>query len=230
MRKGQLYIIATPIGNLEDISFRALKILSQADIILAEDTRTTKKLLNKYEIKTRLESFNQHSSVNQQKRIISNLQSGQIIALVSEAGTPGVSDPGSKLVEEIRKADSDILITPIPGACALTTLISIAGIGTDKFTFLGFLPHKKGRNKALGVVKESLISVALYESKHRFLKLLQELHDINLGNRSIVVGRELTKLYETIYTDSVDNLLQYFQDNPQEVKGEFTIIIKKGRL
>jgi 16S rRNA (cytidine1402-2'-O)-methyltransferase len=224
----KIFIIATPIGNLSDITFRAVESLKKVEAVFSENPRTTKNLLNHYDIKNNLYTYNQHSSDKVVDKIFSFLKEGKDIALVSEAGTPGISDPGSKIVSQIRESDLEAEIVPIPGPSALSTLLSVSGLGNDRFLFLGFLPNRKGRQKILNKIIDSSYSVVLYESKHRFIKLLNELIDRKLNDRELIVGRELTKINESIYVDTVENLLNYFQKNIIKQKGEFTVIIKKS--
>jgi 16S rRNA (cytidine1402-2'-O)-methyltransferase len=224
---GSLYIVATPIGNLEDISFRAIKVLNEVDLILAENTYTAKKLLITYNIKTDIWQYNQKSSEKQFLNISNQLKAGKSLALISEAGTPGISDPGSMLVSRILEDSPNIKIIPIPGASAITAIVAVAGLKMDRFCFLGFLPHRKGRQKMIKEIKDNQYSVVLYESKYRLLKLLDELSEHDLGDRDLVMGRELTKIYEHIYRGKAQELKEYFLKNELEQKGEFVIIIKK---
>ena len=216
---GKLYIVATPIGNLEDITLRALRILKEVDLILCEDTRVTINLLNHYEIKTPTLSYHQHSGIVKSGKILEALSQGKQVALVTDAGTPGVSDPGGKLVAEALLENHEI--ESVPGASALTATISVSGIPMDKFTFLGFLPHKKGRQTLLKKIVESEYPVVLYESVHRIEKLLNELP----SEDQIVLVRELTKKFETVYRGSVTEVLQMLQAD--KVKGEFVVIVDK---
>ena len=216
---GKLYIVATPIGNLEDITLRALRILKEVDLILCEDTRVTINLLNHYEIKTPTLSYHQHSGIVKSEKILEALSQGKQVALVTDAGTPGVSDPGGKLVAEALLENHEI--EAIPGASALTATISVSGIPMDKFTFLGFLPHKKGRQTLLKKIVESEYPVVLYESVHRIEKLLNELP----SEDQIVLARELTKKFETVYRGTVTEVLQMLQAD--KVKGEFVVIVDK---
>lgn len=222
MNKGILYIVATPIGNLEDITLRAIKILKEANIVACEDTRTTKKLLNHFGIQTPIISFHQHSRPGKIHHLINKLKSGQNIALVTEAGTPGISDPGNILVAEAVK--NNIKVAPIPGPSALGALISAAGIDTQKFIFLSFPPHKKGREKFFKEIVKSKYPIVYYESPHRLIKNLELLISLN-RNKKIIVGRELTKLFEEIVRGSAEEILEYFKKQPEKIKGEFTIII-----
>ncbi|MCK5211826.1 16S rRNA (cytidine(1402)-2'-O)-methyltransferase [Candidatus Parcubacteria bacterium] len=175
-----LYIVATPIGNLEDISMRALRILGEVDFILCEDTRVTAKLLSHYSVKTPTISYHQHSSEKKQTRILNLLKDGKSLALVSDAGTPGISDPGGKLVQAvIEKFDTSVRVESVPGPSAVTAALSISGIPTDKYVFMGFPPHKKGRQTFIQRIADSIYPVVVYESKHRIIKFLEELQTLN---------------------------------------------------
>jgi len=222
MNKGELYIIATPIGNLKDITLRALEILKKVDLIACEDTRVTKKLLNHYDIKTSLISYHQHSKTTRVDYLIDKLKKEQNIALVTDAGTPGISDPGGKLVEEAVK--NDIEVIPIPGASALAALVSVAGINLQNFIFLGFPPHKKGRETFFKEVKKSNLPVIFFESRYRIPKALK-----TLENSQVIIGRELTKMHEEIIRGSAEEVLEYFENNPEKVKGEFAVIIESTK-
>jgi 16S rRNA (cytidine1402-2'-O)-methyltransferase len=219
-----LYVVATPIGNLEDMTMRALRILSEVDFILCEDTRHTLQLLNHFNIKKSLISYHQHSQVQKIEAIITLLREGKNLALVSDAGTPAISDPGGVLVQAIIDQMGDaVRIEPIPGVSALTALASVAGLPTDKFIFLGFLPHKKGRQTLFNQIKESEQTVILYESPHRIIKTLESLAGILEETRQIVVGRELTKKFETIYRGSATKVLGQLQKD--KVLGEFVVVV-----
>lgn len=220
--KGNFYVVATPIGNLEDITLRALETLKNSDLIACEDTRVTKKLLDRYEIKKPLLSYHQHSQLGKTDVIKNKLEEGLNIALVTDAGTPGISDPGNKLVEELIK--EDIKIIPIPGPSALAALISVSGIDMQKFSFLGFPPHKKGRETFFKEVIESKYPAAYYESPHRFLKNLELLQKLGC-QKKIIIGREITKIFEEILRGNVEEILLYFKENPGKVKGEFAVIV-----
>jgi 16S rRNA (cytidine1402-2'-O)-methyltransferase len=220
-----LYIVATPIGNLEDISLRALRILKEVDLILCEDTRITKKLLDRYQIKKPLLSYHQHSKLQKIDYIISLLKEGKNLALVSDSGTPGVSDPGNKLVNEVVKWLSDrVKIVPIPGPSALTCAASISGFPMDRFLFLGFLPKKKKRKEILKEILESKYPVIFYESPYRIIKTLKELGSMN-KELEIVVARELTKKFETIYRGKIEEVIKKIEIGP--MKGEFVIVVGK---
>ena len=221
-----LFIIATPIGNLEDISLRALRILKEVDIILCEDTRVTRKLLLRYNIKTPVSSYHQHSQLKKINYIAGLLEEGKDLALVSDSGTPGISDPGNKLIAFLVKEDIDLTIIPIPGCSALVSASSISGFPMDKFTFLGFPPHKKKRNKFFEELLKIKHPVVFYESPHRIIKTLNEINDksqeINLDPQ-VVVCRELTKKFETIYRGTIDEVIKKIKND--KIKGEFTVII-----
>lgn len=226
-----LYIIATPIGNLEDLSLRVLRILKEVDLILCEDTRVTKKLLAHYQIKTPTLSYHQHSKLHRVDLIAEKLKQGQNLALVTDAGTPGIADPGGKLISQIvEKLGESVKIIPLPGPTALTAALSVAGVKADRFLFLGFPPHKKGRQKFLQEILESEYTVVVYESKHRLIKFLEELKKIFNSKsqiQNIIICRELTKLYETIYRGGLDNIIERIKNNKDAQKGEFVIVIGK---
>jgi 16S rRNA (cytidine1402-2'-O)-methyltransferase len=218
-----LYIVATPIGNLEDITFRALKALNAVDFILCEDTRVTKNLLSHYKINKPLISFHQHSDVRKMREVRDLLADGKILAYVSDAGTPGISDPGGMLVEYIAKESPDIKIIPIPGASAVISALSVSGFPTDKFYFFGFPPHKKGRQKYWQKVAEAEETVVFYESKHRILKSLEELSQA-LPEAQVFVCRELTKMFETCYRGSIAEVLATLQKTAP--RGEYVVAVR----
>jgi 16S rRNA (cytidine1402-2'-O)-methyltransferase len=226
-----LFIVATPIGNLEDITLRALRVLREADFILCEDTRVTRKLLEKYEIKTPAISYHQHSAAPKVDKIIELLQQGKNLALVTDAGTPGISDPGNELISKIVQTRqclvSTVQIIPVPGPSAVTTALSIAGLPTDKFLFLGFLPHKKGRQTMVKKIIAADTTVVVYESCHRIVKFLQELTDNGGADLKLVVCRELTKLFETTYRGTPAEILQTLQQDKNNLKGEFVVVISQ---
>ncbi len=227
MTAGKLSLVGTPIGNLADLSYRAKETLEQADYVLAEDTRVAQKLFQHYQIKTKLSSFHQHSNDNKSKQILADLQSGKHIALVTDAGMPTISDPGAQLVAQIRASEAEIVLEVIPGPSALTTALALAGPGFDQFIFLGFLPHKKGRETLIKKIINSDLAIVLYESKHRLVKLLESLNRTSedLGkDKYIVVLRELTKLYESHYYGKLSQVYNLLKD--QELKGEFVVLIR----
>ncbi|MCH8244406.1 16S rRNA (cytidine(1402)-2'-O)-methyltransferase [Patescibacteria group bacterium] len=223
---GTLYIVATPIGNLKDITLRALETLQEVDFVLAEDTRVTKKLLSHYNIQTPLISYHQHSKESVLEKVFQLLLEQKNLALVTDAGTPGISDPGNELIAFLLKKNLKISVVPIPGPSALTALASIAGISTDKFLFLGYPPHKKGRKKFFEEVAQSKHPVLFYESPHRIMKSLKELEVLD-PNLSLIVGRELTKKFETIYRGSSKDIQKKLEENP--IKGEFVLLVHLDR-
>ena len=228
---GKLSIVATPIGNLEDITFRALRTLKECDVIYAEDTRVISKLLSKYGFRKPVFRLDAVTEIKKAGEILARLEAGEHVAYVSDAGTPGISDPGQRLVADVRsliascEEGREIKIEAIPGPSALTAALSIAGLDIAEFIFLGFLPHKKGRQTALKKIIESEIPVVLYESPHRILKLLKEL--LPLGEqRRVVIARELTKMHEQVVRGTVAEIIAYFATNPDKVRGEFVVIIE----
>jgi len=224
--QGTLSVVATPIGNLGDITLRALETLRQADAIACEDTRVTAKLLARYEISKPLLIFHARSGPRAATKIFEMLAEGKRIALVTDAGTPGISDPGSELVHEARERLGDsIKIEAIPGASALTAALSIAGLATAEFTFLGFLPHKKGRQTLFKEIGESTRAMVFYESPHRIEKALDSLIEVLSDERKIVICREITKLYESIVEGTAAECRAHFAAFPGEVRGEFVVIV-----
>lgn len=224
---GTLYIVATPIGNLEDITFRAVRILKEVDLILCEDTRTTSKLLSRYEIKNKISSYHAHSTKGKENAIIRLLAEGKNIALVSDAGTPCISDPGILLIKEIYKEfKNNTKVVPIPGASALITALSACGISVSKFTFLGYLPQKKGREALFKEMRESPKPIVFYESPHRIIKTLESLQKYCV-NRNIVICRELTKIYEEFITGTPSQLINILNNDKNKQKGEFVVVVDK---
>jgi len=226
-----LYIIGTPIGNLEDISNRALRILREVDLILCEDTRRTKKLLLSFEIKTPTESYHHHSKLKKKKAILDLLEQGKDLALVSDAGMPGIADPGGKLIDFLYKQLPDLQVSPIPGCSAITALASVSGFPMNSFLFLGYPPKKNKRKKFFKGVADSEYPVIFFEAPYRILKTLNELQ-VEAGHREVVVGRELTKKFERVYRGTLDQIIQKLQDEQDEqgdsrLKGEFTVILNK---
>jgi|SRR3989338_3113623 len=240
----KFYVAATPIGNLKDISFRVLEVLKEADLILCEDTRTTKRLLERYKISKPCLSYHQHSRLNKINYILDQLNQGRNLILVSDAGTPGISDPGSRLIKQIvEKLGGQVQIIPLPGPSALTTALSISGFSVDKFIFLGFPPSKKKRNKFFEEAVHSKYTVIFYESPHRILKTLQELSVIaseakqsrgkqfstgllrfaRNDDRRIVLCRELTKKFETVYRGDIKEIISQLQKD--KIRGEFVVVV-----
>lgn len=217
---GKLYIVATPIGNLEDITLRALRILKEVDLIAAEDTRQTLKLLNHFEITKPLISYHRHNEEIKSNVLIDKLKNAENIALVSDAGTPGICDPGEEIIK--RAIEEKIDVIPIPGACAMINALVASGIDTAEFNFLGFLPlNKKLRKDKLEEIKKSNKTVIIYEAPHKMKSTLEDLQEI-LGNRRIVLARELTKIHEEFIRKNIDELLNEIND----LKGEMILVIE----
>lgn len=217
-----LFVVATPIGNLGDMTHRALQVLSSVSVIAAEDTRVTRKLLQHYDIHNSVISYHAQSTDSARDSIINRLESGEDIALVTDAGTPGISDPGTELVAHARAAG--IAVVAVPGASALTAALSIAGIPTNEFIFLGFLPHKKGRQTLFAEIAESKRTIVFYESPHRIMKTLASLSEV-LDTQKVSVFRELTKMYEEVVQGSAAEILSYFEENTEHVRGEFVVAV-----
>lgn len=221
---GTLYIVATPIGNLEDITIRAISTLKEVDIIACEDSRITKRLLKKYNITTPTTSYHQHSSDKKNIYLLNYLKSDKNIALVTDAGTPGIQDPGNQFVELARNEGFEVIT--IPGPSAVTAALSIAGISTDNFYFAGFIPKKKGRQTWFKNAQNIDIPIVLYESPYRIIKTLKDINEY-LGNRKVFVARELTKKFEETKTDLTTELIKYYTQH--KPKGEFVLIILPKR-
>ncbi len=226
-----LYIIATPIGNLEDITLRALRILKEVDLVLCEDTRETRKLLNHYEIKTMTQSYHAQSKLSKIDSIIAMLAGGRNIALVSDAGTPAISDPGSLLVKRVREELPEMPILSVPGPSALTSAFSTSGIVGGEFTFLGFLPHKKGRETLFKEIGNPPAGgdrpYIFYESPHRLMKTLESLVKF-APNRRVQVAKEITKIFEQYVIGTPAEVLEYFTKNSDKVRGEFVVLVYNG--
>lgn len=235
---GKLFIVATPIGNLGDITLRALHILEEVDLILCEDTRVTKKLLNHYNVKTPVQSHHQHSKLKKVNYILKLLREGKNLALVSDSGTPGISDPGNKLISYLVAQLPSLDIVSIPGSSAVTAAASISGFPMDKFLFFGFPPHKKRRRKFFKEVVESKHPVIFYESPHRIIKSLNELKfaidsridgqttpslSQKINEMQVVVCRELTKKFETVYRGSIEKVIRQLEK--EKIKGEFVVMV-----
>jgi 16S rRNA (cytidine1402-2'-O)-methyltransferase len=222
--RGTLYVVATPIGNLEDISARALRVLKEVDLIACEDTRRTRALLAHFDIHTPTLSYYEHNKLTRGPQILRRLTEGSSVALVTDAGTPGISDPGFLLVREARAAG--IAVTPIPGPAAVTTALSAAGVPADRFVFDGFLPVKPGRRvHRLEALRELDTTIVLYESPHRILAALDAIQTV-FGERPIVLARELTKKFEEIVTAPAAGHLARLRAG--EIRGEFTVVIPKA--
>ena len=219
---GKLYIVATPIGNLGDITLRALETLKSVDFVLCEDTRVTQKILNHYEISTKTISYHQHSNDKKVDLIISLLDEGKNLALVTDAGTPGISDPGTVLISQAIEAGTKVV--PVPGASAVITALSASGLRTDEFVYLGFLPRKKGRKTMLESLAKEKRTIVFYESPYRVVKTLEELKIVLGEDRNIVIARELTKMFEEIIRGEIKDVI--LKLTPQNTRGEFVIIIE----
>ncbi|MGM0579472.1 MAG: 16S rRNA (cytidine(1402)-2'-O)-methyltransferase [Bacteroidota bacterium] len=217
----QLYLVPTPIGNLEDMTYRAVNILNSVDVILAEDTRTSGKLLKHYNIKKPLQSFHIHNEHKKVEQVIEDLKAGKIMALISDAGTPGISDPGFLLAREALK--NDIKLESLPGATALIPALIKSGFPNDRFIFEGFLPHKKGRKTRIENLKDEDRTIIFYESPHRLLKTLKQLAEAMGKDRMASVSRELTKLFEETITDTLEGLITHFENTAP--KGEIVLVL-----
>jgi len=221
--KGKLYVIATPIGNLEDITFRAIGILKKVIFILAEDTRESKKLLNRYKITTQLISYRDQNHERMLPKILEKLDMGLDLALISDCGTPLISDPGYQLVSELRELEYEVI--PIPGPSALTSALSVSGMPIDKFTFLGFLPKSEAKRKNLlkkyGELGSTLV---IYESPHRLLKLLKQIYEV-LGERKVFLAKDISKRRETFISEEIFSLIKKLEKK-EEIHGEYVVLIR----
>ncbi len=221
----KFYVVATPIGNMGDITLRAIETLKEVDLILCEDTRETKKILQKYNINTPTMSYHTQSKLAKVDKIFELLEEGKNLALVSDAGTPTISDPGAMLISQIKTHLSHgVDVIPIPGASAVISALSASGLPTHEFTFLGFLPHKKGRETLFKEIAGSKRTMVFYESPHRILKTLESLIKF-CPNKKVCIAREITKIYEEFKTGSPTELLDYLLKNPIKQKGEFTVLV-----
>lgn len=222
---GRLYLCATPIGNLEDITFRVLRTLKEVDLIAAEDTRNSMKLLNHFEIKTPMTSYHEYNKIEKAYQLLAKLQEGKNIALVTDAGTPGISDPGEELVRIC--LEEGIEVTSLPGPAACITALTMSGQATRRFAFEAFLPRdKKERAFVLGELKNETRTIVLYEAPHHLVKTLEELHE-TLGNRGISICRELTKRYEETVKTTLENALSYYEAH--EPRGEYVLVVEGKR-
>ena len=221
MEKTSLYLVPTPIGNMEDITLRALRVLKEVDVILAEDTRTSGKLLKHHEINKPLQSYHIFNEHGMAQKLVERMQQGETFALISDAGTPSISDPGFLLVRETINAELDV--NCLPGATAFVPALVNSGLPSDKFIFDGFLPHKKGRQTRLKKLAEEERTIILYESPHRLVKCLEQLKE-HLGDRKVSVSRELTKMFEETVRGTLSECIEHF--NQKGVKGEFVIVVE----
>jgi 16S rRNA (cytidine1402-2'-O)-methyltransferase len=225
--KGALYVVATPIGNLEDITLRALRVLKEADLIACEDTRQTQKLLSHYAIEKPTVSYHEHNEAERATELVSRLEQGASVALVSDAGMPGISDPGYRVVA--LAVERGIAVVPIPGAVAFATALSASGLPTDSFCFNGFLPAKSGqRREALEGMRESRVTEVFYEAPHRLIDALKDTVAVLGAERPVVVARELTKIHEEFVRGGAAQVLRLFEERAGEVKGEIVLLIGKG--
>lgn len=223
--EGKLSIVATPIGNLEDITLRALRVLKEADVVLCEDTRVTGKLLKHYAIEADLMRCDAEKEQDCAESAVELLQNEKHLVLVSDAGTPGVSDPGARLVRHVRTHVPDVVIEAIPGPSSLIAAFSVSGISADEFTFLGFVPHKKGRQTFFADLSNYTNPVAFFESPHRIMKTLEALRQPELSDRTVTVVREITKLYEEVKTGTPEEVFEHFNVHAERIKGEFVVIV-----
>ena len=220
---GTLYLCATPIGNLEDMTFRVIRILKEVDLIAAEDTRNSIKLLNHFEIRTPMTSYHEYNKIEKGRKLVEKLQEGKDVALITDAGTPGISDPGEELVRMCKEAG--IAVTSLPGACACITALTLSGMSTRRFAFEAFLPQdKKERRRILDEVCTETRTMIFYEAPHRLVKTLRELENTLGSHRRITVCRELTKKYETVYSDSLGGAVRYYEEVPP--KGECVLVLE----
>ena len=219
----KLYVVGTPIGNLEDITNRAIRTLAEVDLILCEDTRVTKKLLSRYDIHTKVKRMDAHTENTNIYKVTELFKEYEKIALVSDAGTPTISDPGNRFVKAVREAG--ILIEVVPGPSAVISALSISGLPSSSFLFLGFLPHKKGRETLFKEIINSRHTVVFYESPHRILKTLKRMTEILEEKRDIVVARELTKIYEESISGTSKEVFEYFNTNEDKQRGEFVVLV-----
>lgn len=227
MPSGTLYLVATPIGNLKDMTYRAVEVLQSVDFILAEDTRHSRPLLDNFAIKTPMKAYHQHSTANDDEKFVELLKQGKNIALISDAGTPGINDPGNKLVAAFLAAEPEAKIVPVPGVSSVTALLSVAGHDVNPFVYLGFLPHKKGKESTLKfIAQEKNFNFIFLDNSQRLLKNLQKLADFIAADRQIVIGRELTKIHESIYRGNVAELLTRIETD-LNFKGEVTVFVAK---
>ncbi|AOW77738.1 rRNA (cytidine-2'-O-)-methyltransferase [Colwellia sp. PAMC 20917] len=229
VESGTLYIVATPIGNLTDISQRALDVLTHVDIIACEDTRHTQRLLSAYSIKNKTLSLHDHNERQRQDYVATLLQEGKSIALVSDAGTPLISDPGFHLVRHCRQLN--LPVSPIPGACAAIAALSVAGLPTDRFSFEGFLPSKTGARQAtLANLLEEPRTMVFYDAPRRAIDTVEDIVKVLGGERQVVISRELTKTFETVHSDTAENLLAWLKEDPNQLKGEMVLIIEGKKI
>ncbi len=223
--QGILYIVPTPIGNLEDITLRAIRILKEVNVVLCENTSVTQRLFKEYDITTSTTVFYANTGIKNIEKIMGLLEEGKSLALVSDAGTPTISDPGVLLVQKIYKELPDVRVIALPGASALTTALSASGISSATFSFYGFLPHKKGRETIFKTIQTSNVTSVFYESVHRIEKTLLSLSEILEPERTVVIVRELTKIHEEVVRGSAHEVKVYFEVHKDHLRGEFVVIV-----
>jgi 16S rRNA (cytidine1402-2'-O)-methyltransferase len=223
---GTLYIIPTPIGNLEDITLRAIRVLKEVDLVLCENTSVTQRLFKAYDITTKTSVFYAQSGIKNIEKILEHLADGKSLALVTDAGTPTISDPGVLLVDRVRNELKEVEIVVLPGASALTTALSASGITSSTFTFYGFMPHKKGRETLFTTIAESNHTSVFYESVHRIEKTLESLVKVLDGERVVVIARELTKIHEEVIRGTAEEVQGYFKEHKDKIRGEFVVIVE----
>ena len=222
---GTLYVVATPIGNLQDMTYRAVEVLKSAELILAEDTRVTRRLLEHYGVATPVTSVHEYTGTGKIRALVAEIGEGKTMAIVTDAGTPAVSDPGSAVVAELIRAVGEAAkVVPVPGPSAVTALLSASGLHADRFTFFGFPPHKKGRQKFWKQVADSELTAVFFESPHRVEKAIAELSTLCAGDRRIVIGRELTKMFESVRYGTMGEAEAMLKGEP--IKGEYVIAVE----
>lgn len=225
IEKGTLYVVATPIGNLQDLSLRAQEVLNKVDLIVAEDTRTSRRLLREFGISTPLLAYHDHNERQIYQSIIAHLQAGKNIALISDAGTPLISDPGYRLVRAAHEAGLKLI--SIPGPCAAVAALAVSGLPSDRFIYEGFLPAKAGaRHRRLEQLSQESRTLVFFESPHRLLESLVDMQEIFGPDRRATIGRELTKIHETVYSDSLKHILEWLQADENQRRGEFVIVVE----
>ncbi len=220
-----LYLVATPIGNLQDISQRAVKILKEVKIVLAEDTRVAKKLLLRINSTAKLESLHEHTSFAKMQKVISQLSQGISTALVTDAGTPGISDPGAKFIDLVYKEAPEVKIIPMPGPSAVTAALSVSGFRAEKFCFHGYSPQKKGRKTFFKNIAQNPKTQVFFSAPYRIIKDLSALKEAGIGNRGVFVAREMTKMFESYYRGTIDQVLEQIKKDP--LKGEYTVAVSQ---
>ncbi len=222
----KIYVVATPIGNLEDITLRALSVLASVDFVLCEDTRTTRVLLDRHSISAKTISYHAQSGDGKVDHILELLREGKTLALVSDAGTPGISDPGTPLIARVRKEfEGEVEVVAVPGASAVVSALSISGLSSSEFLFLGFLPHKKGRQTLFREIADAKRTTVFYESPHRIEKTLVSLAE-SIPERRVVIAREITKMFEQVVGGTAVEVKDYFLKNTDKVRGEFVVMVE----